>query len=116
MFRLIIDQNFDHRIVRGLRLRMPELDVMLARDVGLARAADPDLLEWAGSAGRILVTHDAKTMPIFAYERVATESRMQGLIVVRTSVPIGVAINELVMIFSCCRENELEGQVYDVPI
>ena len=39
------------------------------QDVGLAGAADPVILGWAASEGRILLTHDAATMPGFAYAR-----------------------------------------------
>src|SRR4051812_46006264 len=116
MFRLLIDQNFGQRVVRGVRLRMPELDVVFARDVGLAAVEDPELLEWAAAQGRVVVTHDAKTVPTFAYERLAAGKRMPGVIVVRTSVPIGRAIEDILLILNCCREDELDGQVYDVPV
>lgn len=116
MFRLLIDHNFDHRIVRGLRLRMPRLDMVFTNDVGLATAEDPELLAWSANQGRVVVTHGARTVPAFAYDRLAAGKRMPGVILVRTSVPIGRAIEDILMILNCCRENELDGQVYDVPI
>ena len=34
MLRLLIDENFDQRILRGLRLRFQQLDYVLAQLVG----------------------------------------------------------------------------------
>ena len=116
MIRLLIDQNLNRRIIEGVQLRMPDLDAIFALDVGLAGATDPDVLEWAAANDRVVVTHDAKTMPNFAYDRLAAGRRVPGLIAIRTSLPIGAAIDDLLLILNCCREDELDGQVYDVPI
>lgn len=116
MFRLLIDQNYDHRVIRALRLRITEIDVVFAQDVGLEKSEDPDILEWAASAGRIIISHDAKTLPAYAYHRLAAVKPMPGLIIVRTSLPVGAAINELLMILTCCQPEELDQQVYIVPL
>lgn len=63
MLRLISDHNFNGRILRGLRRRIPNLDVVCALDVGLASVGDPDLLEWAAAEDRLLLTHDVNTVP-----------------------------------------------------
>jgi predicted nuclease of predicted toxin-antitoxin system len=116
MFRLLIDQNFDHRILRGVRLWVSSLDVVLASDAGLATAEDPDLLEWAAAQSRVVVSHDLKTLVPFAYQRMAAGKRMPGVILVLASAPVGRAIDDILMILGCCREDELEGQVYIVPV
>lgn len=36
MIRLLTDENIDQKILRGLHRRLPLLDFVLARDVGLA--------------------------------------------------------------------------------
>lgn len=41
MIRFATDQDFNARIVAGLRRRVPEVDVVSIRDVGLARAPEP---------------------------------------------------------------------------
>jgi hypothetical protein len=48
---LLADQNFDGRILRGLRRRMANLDVVCAFDLGLASIDDMGLLAW--TAGRV---------------------------------------------------------------
>jgi len=47
MLRLLTDENFDHDIVPGLKLRLPHLDVVAVRQVELAGSPDPMLLKWA---------------------------------------------------------------------
>lgn len=70
MLRLISDQNFSGRILRGIGLRIPHRDLVRALDAGLAKAPDPVLLEWAAVEDRILLTHDVNIIPGFAYYRV----------------------------------------------
>ncbi len=57
MLRLLIDENIDHRILRGLIRRIPQLDFIIPVRAGLA---DPELLRWAAREHRTIVTHDIK--------------------------------------------------------
>lgn len=63
MLRLLIDQDLDQVILRGLLLRVTTLDVTTAHQAGLSDSSDPDLLAWAAEQARIVVTHDRRTMP-----------------------------------------------------
>ena len=47
MLRLLIDENVDHRILRGLLRRVPQLDFVVVAQIGLAGTPDIDLLRWA---------------------------------------------------------------------
>ena len=62
MLRFAADENFNNDIVRGLRRRKPELDIVRVQEAGLSGAVDPDVLEWAAREGRVLLTHDVATM------------------------------------------------------
>ena len=66
MLRLLIDENFNHWILRGLKFRLPELDFVLVRQIVLAGFKDHALLRWAAQNGRIILTHDINTMVAFA--------------------------------------------------
>lgn len=70
MIRLLADENFNASIVRGLLRRVPQLDLVRAKDVGLGGADDPTVLAWAAQDGRVLLTHDVRTVTRFAWERV----------------------------------------------
>jgi hypothetical protein len=45
MLRLLADENLNNAILRGLRLRNPDLDIVRVQDVGLSGAEDPAVLE-----------------------------------------------------------------------
>jgi predicted nuclease of predicted toxin-antitoxin system len=62
MLRLLIDENLDQRILRGLQLRVPGLMYAVVQETGLAEASDPALLEWAAQNQYVLVTHDRGMM------------------------------------------------------
>ncbi len=80
MLRLLADENLKEQIVNGLRRRLPGVDIVTARDAGLLGDEDPDLLDWAGRKGRVIVTHDIRTMKDFAYARVETGAPMPGVL------------------------------------
>ncbi len=67
MIPLLVDQNFNERIVRGLVRREPAIDLLLVGAIGLSAAADPVILERAAFEEPILLTHDRQTIPGFAY-------------------------------------------------
>lgn len=49
MLRLLFDQDFNHNILRGLLLRLPNLDGVTALQAGLDEAPDPELFRLGGS-------------------------------------------------------------------
>ena len=116
MLRLLIDENFNHRILRGLKLRLPHLDYVIVQETELQGIPDPPLLDWAAEHGRILVTHDLKTIPMYAYERVKAQLAMPGVIAVPKDLPIGAAIEELWTVIDCMEQDEFNHQVIHVPL
>jgi hypothetical protein len=62
MLRLLVDENFDNDIVRGVLRRSMHVDLLRVQDIGLAGAEDPDVLAWAAQDNRILLTHDVATI------------------------------------------------------
>lgn len=58
MVPLLIDENLNHRILRGLLRSIPHLDYTLAAAVGLKGANDPVVLDFAARHNRIAVSHD----------------------------------------------------------
>ena len=116
MLPLLIDQDFDHDILRGLRLRVAALNAVTAREAGLDRKSDPDVLLWAAEHKRVVVTHDRNTMPRYAYDRVRRGEPMAGVFIVSRETPIGSAITELSMIVECSAEGEWEKLVVFLPL
>jgi hypothetical protein len=116
VIRLLIDQNFNGRILDGLILREPNLEVLHIRDVGLAAAPDPTILEWAATQGRVLLTHDRRTLPPFAYARVTAGQRMPGVFLVSDEMPIGQAIDEVLLAVHCLTPDECKDIVKYFPL
>ncbi|MBI4606470.1 MAG: DUF5615 family PIN-like protein [Planctomycetes bacterium] len=115
MLRFLADQNFNENIVRGLVRRIPLLEIVLARDAGLATTEDPDLLDWAAGMRRIVLSHDIQTLPGYAIERVQAGKRMPGLFMVPQTAPIGPSIEDIQLLAECSREDEWEGQILYLP-
>lgn len=116
MLSLLSDENFNGDIVRGLRLRQPNLDLIRVQDVGLREVDDPAILTWAANNGRILLTHDRATMPDFAYERLVREELMPGMFVINDRMPIRQAIDELLMLVDCSEQAEWKDVVLYLPL
>src|SRR5919201_2646791 len=98
MLKFAADENFNNDIVRGVRRRNPAVDIMRVQDVALSGADDPTVLEWAAQSGRVLLTHDVSTMTRYAYDRVREGKPMPGVFEVGRHVPIGVVIEEIVLL------------------
>jgi hypothetical protein len=116
MLRLAADENFNNAIIRGLLRRKPDLDIIRVQDVGLSGAEDPVVLEWAAKEGRVLLTQDVTTITHHAYERVKAGKSMPGVFEVSRAVPIGTAIEDILLLAECSFEGEWEGQVRYLPL
>jgi hypothetical protein len=116
MLRLLIDENFNQRILRGLRLCLPPLDYVVVQETDMQGLQDAPLLQEAAVVQRVLVTHDLKTVPRQAYARIAAGAPMPGIIAVPDDLPIGQAIEQLHLVVECSGEHELENQVLYLPL
>jgi hypothetical protein len=114
--RFLADEDFDNDILRGALRRCPQLDIVRVQDVGLSGAKDQLVLEWAAPEGRVLLTHDVSTMTTHAYERVSQGLPMPGVFAVSQSIPIGQAIEEIMLLAECSLEGEWEGQARYLPL
>ena len=110
MLRLAADENLNRDIVRGLLRQKSELDIVRIQDVGLSGANDPTVLAWAAGEGRVLLTHDVTTLTHHAYDRVRAGQPMPGVFEVSRHLPVGQAIEDLLLLAECSREGEWEGQ------
>lgn len=79
--KFLADENFEGAIFRGLLRHNPDIDLVRVQDVGLSEADDPTILEWANREGRILLTNDRRTMPNYAYQRMAEGNSIAGMLV-----------------------------------
>ena len=116
MVRLLADENFNNAILRGVRLLRASLDVVRVQDVGISGEDDPVVLAWAANERRILPTHDAATVPFYAYERMRAGQPMSGGCVVPRGVPVRRVIDDILLIAECSDESEWQGVVRYLPL
>ncbi|NWF62129.1 MAG: DUF5615 family PIN-like protein [Fischerella sp.] len=116
MLRFVADENFNNNIVRGVLRRQPRLDIVRIQDIGLSGADDPTVLEWAAKEGRVLLTHDVATITHYAYERVEAGLFMPGVFEVSFDIPIGRAIEDILLLAECSLDSEWEGQIHYLPL
>ena len=116
MIRLLTDENFNQHIVRGLRRRLPRLDLVSVRDVSLAGFPDLMLLKWAAIENRTILTHDIKTMIPDAKRLLTQGEFMAGVIAIPKRVVIGRAIDDLELLLECYSESEMWNCIEYLPL
>jgi hypothetical protein len=116
MLRLAADENLIAHVLRGLLRRNPKIDIVRIQDVGVSGADDPEVLAWAAAEHRIFVTHDSRTVPRYAHQRVAQGHPMPGVFVVPQSLSVGRAIEDITLLCECASPEECEGLVLRLPL
>jgi hypothetical protein len=114
--KFLADENFDNRIVRGLLRRQPDLDIVRVQDLEIAGADDLTVLAWAAETGRILLTHDQRTIPGYTYERLAAGQIIAGVIVASDNLPISTIIDDILLIVECSSASEWINQLQRLPL
>lgn len=98
------DADLNQAIVTGVLRLEPALDFQSANVADLASLSDLEVLSFAAQEGRVLVSHDQRTMPINFAEFTSTQNS-SGVLIVLQSFPVREAIRELVQLW---RESEAE--------
>ena len=111
MLRLASDADVHGEIIRGLRRRLSEIDLVRAQDALPEGTPDAEVLAWAAAESRVLITNDRNTMVGFAYQRVAAGEPLSGLIATTNEQSIGSAINDILLIAVYLQEEEIRDQV-----
>jgi hypothetical protein len=90
---------------------LPEIDLVRVQDALPEGTPDTEVLAWAASENRVLITNDRNTMVGFARQRVATGESVAGLIVTTNEQAIGSAIDDILLLAEYMPEEEIRDQV-----
>lgn len=113
--RFQADASLRYRIVAATIRREPTLDFASASQAGLAGLPDPEVLAISAKAGRILVTHDFRTMPKhFADFLEAGPS--PGVLLVPQRMPAPVAVEQLILIWAASAPEEWVNRICRLPL
>jgi len=113
--RFQADADLNEDIVAGVRRREPGIDFQTAEEAGLRGLVDERVLELAAADGRILVTHDRRTMPReFAPFIIARTS--PGLAIVSQKTSVLEAIEDVVLIWTASEAEEWVNRIVTIPL
>jgi len=116
MLKILFDQNFNHRIIRGLAKRISNFDFETTQSLNRENEKDPKLLELASEMKRVTAAHDFETFPAFAYQKMSKGENIFGVVWIPADMPIGNAVDELEIVIICSEENEYENRVEYLPL
>ena len=116
MPRLLADESFNNKILQGLLRQQSDLDIVRVQEVGLTNTPDPEVLEWAAQENRVVLTHDKNTMTKYAYARLRAGQLLPGMLVVPWNMPIGRAIENILIALGASLADEWAGQVRYISV
>jgi hypothetical protein len=111
----LADENLRNAIVRGLRRRAPDFDIVRVQDARISGEDDILILDWATRNDRVVLTHDVSTM-IPAMRELQPISRCAPIVFVPDSLPDGLAIDEILLLDECSIEDDWAAGVLYLPL
>jgi hypothetical protein len=115
LIRFQADADLRQSIVDGVRLHDPSIDFASAAEGNLEGIPDPEVLEIAASQGRILITHDKRTMAEHFRNRLEEGNSSPGVFLVSQSAPIGEVVEAIVTVWAASETWEWENQLRYLP-
>lgn len=113
--RFLADADLNYAIVMGARGREPAIDFLTATEADLGGRADPEVLEFAASEGRIVVSHDTSTMPVHFSDRLRSGRMSPGVFLVRQRASVGQVVEAILLIWSASTPGEWAEQIHYLP-
>ncbi len=112
--RFQADNDLDQRIVTATKRLDPAIDFQTASTLGLHNVKDPEVLALAAREGRILVSHDRRTLP-HHFRAFTASHEAPGLIIVSRRLPIGRAAEWLHLLWAASDASEYTNIIYNLP-
>jgi len=113
--RFQADADLNQLILLATVRREPEIDFQTAIAASLTHLSDREVLAIAARQGRMLVTHDQKTMPRHFAEFITMETS-PGLLVVPQHLSVAAAVEDLLLIWFATEADEWVNRICFLPI
>ena len=113
--RFQADADLNHIILQAALRREPVMDFQTAHGAGLVGLPDNEVLAIAARAGRVLVTHDRKTMPGHFAEFIG-HAQSNGVIVIPQKMPVRTAVEDLLLIWMASEAEEWVNRFLVLPL
>lgn len=112
--RFQADADFKQSIVNRVLRRQPNVDFQSAKIAELEGKKDREVLKLAAQEGRVLVTHDRRTMPTEFGEFVRAQNS-SGVLIVSQKLSINESIEALILIWEATTAEEWINQIMSIP-
>jgi hypothetical protein len=112
--RFQADADLNEDIVTGVLRRESQVDFQTATAAGLRLLSDLDVLTLAARQGRVLVSHDRRTMPR-AFAGFVTSNVSSGLLIVSQRTDLLTAIDHLLLVWQASDSAEWTNQLFAIP-
>jgi hypothetical protein len=107
------DENTSHHLLRAIRRRRPDLDIVTVQQLGLAGAPDEMVVERALTGGRVVVTHDRGTILSVLATRLGTNAPVPGVVVVQLAkASVGTLAEDLIFLADAARPDDWQWPVF----
>ena len=113
--RFQADADLNQIIVLATLRREPAIDFQTAVAAELAGFADPQVLQKAAQVGRVLVTHDQRTMPRHFADFITTRTS-PGLLIIPQHLPVAAAADDLLLIWALTEPDEWTNRICFLPL
>lgn len=108
--RFLADANLNQHIASGVLLQVSEIDFQTSHDANLHGLPDDQVLALAAREGRILVTHDQRTMPAHFGEFIETNNS-PGVLIIRQRITTRRAIEALILVWMASEAEEYVNSI-----
>ena len=114
--RFQADADLNQIIVKAILRREPTLDFQTAQSAKLSGLVDEDVLALAtAQGGRILVTHDRKTIPHHFAEFITMQTS-PGVLIVPQKLPVASVVEDLILIWAASEPEEWINRIRSLPL
>lgn len=113
--RFQADADLNQIIVKATLRLEPSIDFQTALSAGLAGLGDQDVLKLAAEQGRILVSHDRRTMPTHFGQFIVANSS-SGVLIVSRRLAVSQVAEDLFLIWSASEPEEWTNRIRSLPL
>lgn len=107
------DADLKVGITRGVKRLIPEIDFQSSDEAGFEGVGDLEILTYCADEGRILVSHDRRTMP-FHFADFLASRECPGVVIVSKKMEIALAVEALVLIWAASSADEYRNGIIDL--
>ena len=118
MRRFLIDENISPKYRTQLLYHEPSLTVLAVGDKGAPPKStpDPEILVWCEQNQFNLITNNRKSMPQHLSDHLAAGHHVPGIFTINLEVPMGLIIDQLLLIVGASYDDEYIDQITYIPL